>query len=197
MRIAVAPRCARAWGAAVVLVLTAGCVADGAGSWSEGDLAVGLPDGTVVGYGVEADAGARVAFGTPTLKNFTDSPATVKDVRLRGDVPSSAAEVVEVRVREHGRGGSNLHATPRWPMPRYERSSDVLDDYVLEPGDVVTFLTVVDVRTEGFHIWPEMEFVYEQDGRTYTHIMDAVAYVCPSDRRLFGDSAEEELRCGE
>lgn len=170
----------------VALTSVAGCKSDGDSSdryHRDGPGEAMLDDGVVASTFVRADAGATIAYGTPALKNTGDAPITVQEVRLVGDVPPSAAKVVEVRTRDYALG-DHLGATPTWPLPRYERESEVLDHYELKPGQLVKMIVVVRVNRTGVWYWPKTQFIYESDGDTYLAEAAFGYDICPTDRDL-------------
>lgn len=142
-----------------------------------------VDDGVKASTFVRADTGATVAYGTPALKNTGDSPLTLEAVHLVGDVPASAAEVVEIRTRDYALG-NHLGGSPTWPLPRYERESEVLDHYELAPGEVVKMIVVVRVKKTGVWHWTNTEFIYASDGDRYLAEADFGYDICPTDRAL-------------
>jgi len=155
-----------------------------------------VDDGVTASTMIRAKSGAVIAYGTPALRNTDDAPLTLKDVRLIGEVPESAAEVVEIRARDYALG-DHLGASPTWPWPRYERESVPLDDYTLKPGELVKMIAVVRVHETGHWIWPKTQFIYESDGNTYLAEADFGYEICPPQLdRTSSQSGHQSEDCG-
>lgn len=100
-----------------------------------------------------AGPGDHIVFGTTVLVNEGDTPATLIEAELVGEVPASAVEVVDARVHE------GAVAAGPWPND-HSHDAVPLDGYELAPGAEVAVLLVLEVHEAGRWTWPKVAVDY-------------------------------------
>lgn len=97
------------------------------------------------------------------LRNDGDRPITLRSITLDDDVPPEQGLLRTVLVHDLESAGFGVGAV-RWPHQELARYVRPLADYVIEPGEEVGLVMVIEVRGSGPMEWTRGTLTYERDG---------------------------------
>lgn len=127
--------------------------------------------------------GQQAVFGATTVENNGTSTVTFSGADLVGDVDSTAATVVEVRVVQLGRapGTGDLLGAGAWPDPEWATwwdRADALEGAHLAPGAAAEVVFIVSVDRPGDWVWPQTSVDYVVGDSSYRAVTDFGFQVC-------------------